>query len=80
MPTPDAKVIRMPLAELKNATAAGGKLQSDSLVWRFDNPVRVKAGSLPWLFPHGDGFGRQLRGVDDDDTITGSHEARVATA
>ncbi|MEI8243370.1 MAG: hypothetical protein WCI17_08905 [bacterium] len=46
----------MPLADLKNATAAGGRLQADSRVWHIHNPVRVKAETLPWLFPRGAGF------------------------
>jgi hypothetical protein len=41
----------LPQQDLKHATALGGRLRPDSLVWRFDNPVRVRAGSLPWLFP-----------------------------
>ena len=46
----------MPQAALKNATAIGGKLRPDSLVWHIHNPVRVQAGILPWLFADGPGF------------------------
>lgn len=38
-------------AELKYATAAGGTISPDCLVWRTDNPARVPAACIPWLFP-----------------------------
>ena len=44
------------LAEFKQA-AADGRLHRDDLVWRVDNPVRVQAGWLPWLFPPAAGAG-----------------------